>query len=343
MSTPAVEAPAASRLSASRVIPSLLLTVVAMAVLAVLGMAIGTNPISPLRVIAGLFGDDAQARTIVVGNRLPRVVLSILVGAALGLAGHLMQSLTRNPLADPGLLGIQAGAAAAVVSSIAFLHVATPSGYVWFALIGAAVGALVGYGLATGGSAASPVRLVLAGSAITACLYSYVSGVLVIDPYTFSRFRFWELGSLTTRSLSVVGDVVWFLVIGVILAIGMARALDVVALGRQAAVALGARPAMTQALGIAGVVLLTGAATAAVGPIAFVGLAVPHLSRALVGAGHQVGLPMSALLGALMLQAADVLGRVIAWPQEVGAGIVSAVVGAPVLIWFVRRGRVVRL
>jgi iron complex transport system permease protein len=187
------------------------------------------------------------------------------------------------------------------------------------------------------------VRLVLAGAAITACLYSYVSGVLVVDPYTFSRFRFWELGSLTTRSLSVVGNVLWFLIAGVALALGLARALDVLALGRQAAVALGARPAVTQFLGIACVVLLTGAATAAVGPIGFVGLAVPHLSRALVGAGHQLGLPMSVLLGALLLQSADVLGRVIAWPQEVGAGIVAAVVGAPALIWLVRSGRVVRL
>ena len=326
-----------------RVVTGFALVVMAIAVLAVLGMAIGTNPLSPARVLAGLFGDDPQARTIVVGSRLPRVVLAIAVGAALGLAGHLMQSLTRNPLADPGLLGIQAGAAAAVVSAIAFLGVATPSGYVWFALLGAAVGALVGYALAAGGSAASPIRLVLAGAAITACLYSYVSGVLVVDPYTFSRFRFWELGSLTTRSLSVVGDVVWFLVIGVVLALGLGRALDVLALGRQTAVALGARPAATQFAGIGCVILLTGAATAAVGPIAFVGLAVPHLSRAMVGPGHHVGLPMSALLGVLLLQAADVLGRVIAWPQEVGAGIVAAVIGAPALIWFVRSGRVVRL
>lgn len=316
---------------------------VAIVVLMIAGLAIGTNPLSPARVLAGLFGDDQAARTVVVGNRLPRVVLAIVVGAALGLAGHLMQSLTRNPLADPGLLGIQAGAAAAVVSGIAFLDVSTPSGYVWFALAGSAVGAVVGYALASGGGSASPVRLVLAGAAISGCLYAYVSGVLVVEPFTFSKFRFWELGSLTTRTLSVTGDVVWFIVVGIVLALSLSGALNALAMGHETAVALGANTARTRVLAIVAVVLLTGGAVAAVGPIGFVGLAVPHVTRALVGPDHRRGLPMSILVGILLLQLADVVGRVIAWPQEVGAGIVAAVVGAPVLIWMVRRGRVSRL
>lgn len=311
--------------------------VAAIVVLMVAGLAIGTNPLSPARVLAGLFGDDQAARTVVVGNRLPRVVLAVVVGAALGLAGHLMQSLTRNPLADPGLLGIQAGASAAVVSAIAFLGVTSPSGYVWFALLGSAVGAVVGYALASGGGSASPVRLVLAGAAISGCLYAYVSGVLVVDPFTFTKFRFWELGSLTTRTLSVTGDVVWFIAVGIVLALSLSGSLNALALGHETAVALGANTARTRVLAIVAVVLLTGGAVAAVGPIGFVGLAVPHVTRALVGPDHRTGLPMSILVGILLLQLADVIGRVIAWPGEVQVGIVTAVVGAPVLIALVRR------
>ncbi|WP_230313533.1 FecCD family ABC transporter permease [Nakamurella alba] len=310
----------------------------------VAGLAIGTNPISPVRVLAGLFGDDPEARTVVIGNRMPRVVLAIVIGAALGLAGHLMQSLTRNPLADPGLLGIQAGASAAVVSAIAFFGITNPGGYAWFALVGAAAGALVGYGLAAvGRGSASPVRLILAGTAISGALYSYVSGVLIVQPFTFSAFRFWEIGSLTTRDLSVTGGVLWFVVPGILLALALAAPLNGLALGHETAIALGVRTVRTQVLALVAVVLLTGGATAAVGPVAFIGLAVPHLSRALVGPDHRKGLPMSILAGILMLQLADVVGRVIAWPQEIGAGIVAAVVGAPVLVYLVRTGKVGRL
>lgn len=338
-----VRAPDVATVRRGRAWPRVTLMLVGIAALMVAGLAIGTNPLSPAQVWAGLLGDDPAARTVVIGNRLPRVVLAVVVGAALGLSGHLMQSVTRNPLADPGLLGIQAGAAAAVVTAIAFLGITTPTGYLGFALAGAALGAVLGYGLAAGGGSASPVRLILAGTAISGFLYSYVSGVLIIDTYAFSQFRFWELGSLTTRDLSVVGDVGWLVVVGAVLALALAGSLDGLALGREAAVALGVNTARTRVLALLAVVLLAGAATAAVGPIAFVGLAVPHLTRAMVGGDHRRGLPVSILGGVLLLQLADVLGRVIAWPQEVGAGIVTAVVGAPVLVWLVRRGRVARL
>lgn len=317
---------------------------VAVLIAFVLGLAVGTNMISPARVIAGLLGTDRAAHDIVVGNRLPRALLAVLVGAALGLAGHIMQSVTRNPLADPGLLGIEAGAAAAVVSAISFLGITSPSGYVWFALLGAGLATVVVYALGSGRSGgASPVRLVLAGAAISACLYAYVSGVLVVDSYAFSRFRFWVLGSLTGRDVSIVGDVVWFLVAGVVIALLLAGPLNAAALGDDVALALGAKIRRTRLLAVLAVTLLCGAATAAVGPIGFIGLAVPHVSRALVGVDHRWALPMSTLVGILMLQCADLVGRVIAWPQEVGVGVVTAVVGAPVLIYLVRRGRVGRL
>lgn len=340
------ETPAARRVQQTglrRGTTALVVIVVAIAMAAILGFAVGSNAISPLRVVAGLLGTDPAARTIVVGNRLPRVLLALLVGAALGLAGHLMQSLTRNPLADPGLLGIQAGASAVVVSAIAFLGISTPSGYIWFALLGSGLAAGTVYAVGSGRGSASPVRLVLAGAAISGCLYAYVSGVIVVDQYAFVSYRFWEVGTLTGRDLSIIGVVLWFLVAGVVLALLLAPSLDALALGEETATALGARSQRTRVLGIVAVTLLTAAATAAVGPIGFIGLAVPHVTRALVGPGHRWGLPLSALVGILLLLVADVLARVIAWPQEVGVGIVTAVVGAPVLVWLVRRGRVARL
>lgn len=310
----------------------------------VLSLAVGANLIPPGRVLAGLFGTDQAARDIVLGNRMPRTLLAVLVGAALGLAGHVMQSLTRNPLADPGLLGVEAGAAAAVVAAISVFGITSPSGYVWFALVGAGLATLAVYVLGSGRSGgASPIRLVLAGAAISACLYSFVSGVIVIDTFAFSSFRYWVVGSLTNRDISVIGDVVWFLLAGVVLALLLAGSLNSIALGDEVAAALGAHTQRTRLLGILAITLLCGAATAAVGPVGFVGLAVPHAARALVGVDHRWGLPMSCLLGVLMVQVADVLGRVIAWPQEVGVGIVTAVIGAPVLVYLVRRGRVARL
>lgn len=183
----------------------------------------------------------------------------------------------------------------------------------------------------------------LAGAAVSACLFSFVSGVIVVDAYAFSGFRFWVLGSLTGRDLAVIGSVLWLLIGGVVLAFALAGSLNTVALGRDAAMALGARVTRTRVLAIVAVTVLSGVAVAVAGPIGFVGLAVPHVARALVGVDHRWSLPMSALLGAVMLQLSDVAGRLILWPQEVGVGIVTAVVGAPVLIYLVRRERVVRL
>lgn len=335
---------AAPRTPRARAAVVLSFALAAVLVTLVLSLAIGNNLISPARVIAGIFGTDQQARDIVVGNRLPRTLLGILVGAALGLAGHLMQSITRNPLADPGLLGIEAGAAAAVVSVIAFLHITDPGQYIWFALVGAGLATVVVYALGAGRSGgASPVRLLLAGAAISACLFAFVSGLLVSNAYAFATFRFWVIGSLTGRDVGVVGDVVWFLIAGLLLALLLASSLNAVALGDEVAAGLGASVRRTRLLTVLCVALLTGAATAAAGPIGFVGLAVPHLTRALVGSDHRWGLPLSAMLGIVMLQSADIVGRIILWPQEIGVGIVTAVIGAPTLILLVRRNRLVHL
>lgn len=318
--------------------------VLALVVVIVASLAVGTNMISPARVLAGLTGTDPEAADIVRGLRVPRTVLGLLVGAALGTAGAIMQSITRNPIADPGILGVNAGASAAVVTAISVLGLTQPAGYVWFALAGAGLASVVVHLLGTGRtSSATPVRLALAGTAVSAALAAYVNAVILLDPWAFTRFRFWDLGSLTGRGLGEVGPTLWLLAAGLLCAVPLARGLNALALGEETGRALGARVRTTRALSVVAVMLLCGAATAAVGPIGFVGLAVPHMARALAGVDHRRLLPASALLGALLLVAADVAGRLVGWPRETGVGIVTALVGAPVLVWLVRRRKVGRL
>lgn len=323
---------------------ALLIASAAVLCVGVLSIAIGSNLLAPGQVWDGLLGHGTEATDVVRGTRLPRTVLGLLVGAALGMAGAIMQSMTRNPLADPGLLGVNAGASTAVVCAISFLGITQPAGYLWFALVGAGIASVVVYLLgSTGRSAATPVRMALAGTAISAALSSFVNGVILVDQTAYYSFRYWDIGALTGRTLSDVGPLGWFLLAGIFLGVCLARPLNALALGDDMSRALGVRVGRSRVLGVLAVTLLCGTATAAVGPIAFVGLAVPHIARALVGLDHRVLLPMSALLGAVMLLGADVIGRLIAWPQEIGAGLVTAVVGAPVLVYLVRRGRIGRL
>lgn len=267
-----------------------------------------------------------------------------MVGSALGAAGAVMQSLARNPLADPALLGVNGGAAAAVVTAISVFDITHPGGYIWFALAGAGGTAVVVYLLGSGRrSTANPVRLILAGAAIQAVLYSYVVATMLTDPWAYTSFRYWDIGALTGRTLDKVGPVVWFILAALAGMVLLARPLNALSLGDDTGRALGVNLTGTRVAGALVIVGLCGSATAAVGPIAFVGLAVPHLARFTVGVDHRLLLPASALLGALLLLAADVAGRVIAWPQEVGVGIVTAFIGAPLLVWLVRSRRVGRL
>ena len=307
-------------------------------------LAVGANPLSPAQVWAGLLGQDKEAMDVVRGGRLPRTVLGLLVGSALGAAGAVMQSITRNPLADPQLLGVNGGAAAAVVTAISVFGITQPAGYIWFALIGAGCAAVLVYLLGTGRrSASNPVRLLLAGAAVQAVLQSYVVAAMLADPTAYYSFRYWDIGALTGRSLDDIGPVVWFLAAGLLGMLVLARPLNALSLGEETGRALGANVLGTRTASALVIVLLCGSATEAVGPIAFVGLAVPHLARLTVGVDHRSMLPASALLGALLLVVADVVGRVIAWPQEVGVGIITAIVGAPVLVWLVRVRKVGRL
>ncbi|MEU8188469.1 FecCD family ABC transporter permease, partial [Micromonospora carbonacea] len=298
--------------------------VLALAVLA--SFALGSRPLAPGAVWHALVAPDGgDATTIVRELRLPRTALGLLVGLALAVAGVLFQALTRNPLAEPRILGISAGASFGVVLAIAVFGVGTLAGYVWFGIAGALAAGLAVFAVANRArDGASPVTLALTGAALDASLGALVYALLSIDARTFEEYRFWVVGGLTGRGVGVAGQVLPFVLAGLVLAALVARGLDALALGDDVARGLGHRVGLVRLGGGAAGVLLTGAAVAAAGPIAFVGLAVPHLARALVGADHRWTLAVAALLGPALLLAADVAGRLVAPPGEVPAGVVTA-------------------
>jgi iron complex transport system permease protein len=288
--------------------------------------------------------DGSQSAVIIHEYRIPRTLLGVIVGIALGLSGALMQALTRNPLADPGLLGVSLGASTGVVVAIAFLGVGTALGYVWFAFVGAAVASVGVYVLGSSGrNVATPDRLVVAGAAVTAVLYAFNSAVLLLNPRAFDQFRFWTVGALAGRGMDIVLIVLPFVAVGLLLALGLAPALNALAMGEETGRALGVNINRTRLLGALGVVLLCGAATAAAGPIGFVGLVVPHVARFVVGVDQRWVLAYSMLLAPVLLIGADVLGRVLGAPGEVQVGIVTAFVGAPVFLALCRRRKLTML
>jgi iron complex transport system permease protein len=310
----------------------------------VVSLMIGARPVAPSVVIDALLRPDMSIadHSVVLTQRIPRTVIGVLAGAALALAGTLMQGLTRNPLADPGLLGVNAGASVAVLAAITIWGITEPSGFVWFAFAGAALASVVVAFIGTrGADGASPAKLALTGAAVTAGLTAVTTLILTTSITAFDVFRYWQVGGLTARDLDTVAVVAVPIVIGAVIAFGSARGLDLMALGDDTATGLGHSVSRTRTLGIVATVLLCGGATSIAGPIVFLGLLVPHALRAIVGGDYRWLLAIGAPAGAIVLLAADVLGRVIAPPGEVQAGLVVAFVGAPVLISLVlRRGRV---
>jgi iron complex transport system permease protein len=319
----------------------------ALLAVAALGLLVGARPLAPgfvLDVLTGAVDRTSPDALVVTEVRLPRTVLAVLAGAALGVAGVLAQGMTRNPIAEPGILGLNTGAALAVVLGIALLGVDTLTGYVWFGFAGAAVAAVVVAGVAGIGrrGSVSPATLALAGAALAAGLQSITTLFLLTDPQAFDDHRFWQVGSVAGRDLGIAAQAAPFVVAGLALALTCGPRLNALALGDDVARSFGRAVGTDRAVCGVALVVLAGAATAAAGPIAFLGLAVPHLVRRLAGTDHRVVLPLAALAGPVLLLAADVLGRVVTPPGEVQAGVVTAVVGAPLFVALVRRRRFLR-
>ncbi|MFJ5778934.1 FecCD family ABC transporter permease [Streptomyces sp. NPDC093094] len=323
----------------------LLAVLAALVLVGLLSVWVGTRGIPFTATWHVLWNPDGSETSVIIHDyRIPRTLLGLLVGAALGLSGALMQALTRNPLAEPGLLGISLGSSAGVVVAIAFLGVGSVLGYLWFAFAGAAVASAAVYLLGSSGrKLATPDRLVVAGAAVTAVLYAFNSAVLLLNPRAFDQFRFWTVGSLSGRYLDVLYVVLPFIAVGLLIALGLGPSLNALALGDQTGRALGVNVTRTRLLGAVGVMLLCGAATAAAGPIAFVGLVVPHIARFAAGPDQRWVMAYSMLLAPVLLLGADVLGRVIGAPGEVQVGIVTAFIGAPVFIALCRRRKLVML
>ncbi|WP_022882224.1 FecCD family ABC transporter permease [Gryllotalpicola ginsengisoli] len=317
----------------------------AVAAAALLSLMVGRQPLSPATVLHALAPHSTGAAAdIVRGLRLERTVVAVAVGLALGGAGALMQALTRNPLADPGLLGVNAGAAAAVVTGFALFGISGRYPQMWLALGGAAAASVVVYLIGSGGrSGATPARLALAGAALSAVLLAYINALALRDQRSYDTMRFWVAGSVVNRGLDTLVAALPFLVVGTVLALLLTPGLNALALGDDRGRALGVRVGLVRVLTAAAVTLLCGAATAVAGPIGFLGLTVPHIVRFLVGPDQRAVVPMSMLLSAALLVLADTAGRVIGTGREIEAGIMTAILGAPVFIALVRRRKLVAL
>jgi iron complex transport system permease protein len=317
----------------------LLAALVGLALVCVLSLAVGTENID-LGTVWRAVTDytDVGDQWIVHDLRIPRTVLGVLVGIALGLSGALIQGLTRNPLADTQILGINSGAGLFVVAAIAFLGLRSLWSYIWFAFLGALVAMVLVYLIGmTGRAVVTPVRMLLAGVAIGAVMEGVSFAIRLRNPRAFDSMRYWDAGALAGRPLTVAAVVTPFIVLGALGCLYAARGLNAIALGDDLAVAMGGNVVRTRAVGLIAVTLLAGAATAAAGPIGFVGLMVPHAVRWFTGPDWRWICAYCVFVSPALLLAADVLGRVIVKPGELPAGIVTAFIGAPVLIWLVRR------
>ncbi|MDH6633599.1 UNVERIFIED_ORG: iron complex transport system permease protein [Lelliottia amnigena] len=314
----------------------LLLLILAVA----LSLLIGAKPLPASTIVDALSGTCQRADCIIVLDaRLPRTLAGLLAGAALGLAGALMQTLTRNPLADPGILGVNAGASFAIVLGAALFGFSSPGEQLLMAFCGAlAASLLVAFTGSQGGGQLSPVRLTLAGVALGAVLEGLSSGIALLNPDVWDQLRFWQAGSLDIRTLQTLKVVTLPVLIAAAIALFSSRALNSLSLGTDTATALGSRVARTQLLGLLAITVLCGSATAVVGPIAFIGLMMPHMARWIVGSDHRWLLPVTLLATPTLLLFADILGRVLV-PGELRVSVVSAFIGAPVLIFLVRRQR----
>ncbi|MFI5932982.1 iron chelate uptake ABC transporter family permease subunit [Actinoplanes sp. NPDC051494] len=320
----------------------LVVAVTVLALVCLLSIALGTRNISPHTVWdAFVHYADTDDQSIVRDLRVPRTILGLLAGVAFGLSGAVIQAVTRNPLADTQVLGVNSGAALFVVLAVGVFGLTSLSQYMWFGFLGVAFALTLVYLLGSvGRGGATPVRLTLAGIALGAVMDGISGGIRLVRPRAFDYLRFWDVGSLSGRPADVALTIAPFVLAGAVLALVVARSLNAVALGDDLARTLGANIGRTRVLATVAVMLLTGAATAAVGPIGFVGLMVPHVVRWIVGPDQRWIFVYTVVLGPVLLLVADILGRLVVRPGELRVGVITAFVGAPVLIWWVRRARV---
>lgn len=326
----------------SKVILLSILSLIGIMLCALASLALGARFINLSDVIDALIhGDNTSFSAMVVRERIPRTIFGLIAGAALGVSGALMQAITRNPIADPSILGVNTGAALFVVSGIAFFKINTAGQYIWFALIGAAVTAIFVYTIGSlGHGGATPIKLALAGAATSAALSSLVSAVILPRTEAMNAFRFWQVGSVSGAGWESIATVAPFLVVGITVGFLTTPALNALALGDDVATGLGVRIGLVRMIGALAGVLLCGATTALAGPIGFVGLMIPHSMRLLCGPDMKYIVPMSAVGGAVLLTASDIVGRLIGSPGELEAGIITAFFGAPILIIIAKRTKV---
>ncbi|MCX5336183.1 iron ABC transporter permease [Streptomyces sp. NBC_00140] len=351
MGTTAVERPASRGTSGTtsvrrRRVVGLGMLVMVLVIAGVVSLAVGARALSPAEVWHGLFAAPesdrrlTEIRLIVETIRVPRTVLAIVAGVALGVGGALIQGYTRNPIADTGLLGVNAGASFAVVTVIALFGLTDPFQYVWFAFLGAAVSGVVVFGLASiGRGAGNPLTLALAGQGIAVFLAAMTTAISLSDQAALNALRYWNAGSLAGVGFDVIWPVTGFIAVGLVLALITLPAINLLNLGDDVARGLGVNIALSRTVGIAAITLLAGAATAACGPIAFLGLMVAHVARYLTGPDYRWLVPYAGLLGAIVLLVCDIVGRLVVRPGELDAGVVVSLLGAPFFAALVWRGK----
>ena len=324
-----------------RFVYSIILCLALLSIMAIFSISLGAKSIAFSKVVDVLLGNDPDSlEATIILQRIPRTVFGILAGGALGMSGALMQSITRNPIADPSILGVNTGASLFVVAGIAFLNITVAYQYIWLAIIGAGVTAVFVYGVASmGKDGATPLKLALSGSAVSIVLGSLVSTIMLPNNRVMEAFRFWQVGSIGSATWENIMLISPFLIVGFIISMFISGYLNNLALD-EAATALGTNVVMTRTIGALSSVLLCGATTALAGPIGFVGLIIPHIIRLIFGSEMSKMLPLSFLGSAILMLVSDIIGRIISLPGETEVGIVTAVLGAPVFILAIRKGRV---
>ena len=321
---------------------SIILCLALLSIMAIFSISLGAKSIAFTKVIDVLLGNDPDSLdAAIILQRIPRTVFGILAGGALGISGALMQSITRNPIADPSILGVNTGASLFVVAGIAFFNITVAYQYIWLAIIGAGVTAVFVYSVASmGKDGATPLKLALSGSAVSIVLGSLVSTIMLPNNRVMEAFRFWQVGSIGSATWENIMLISPFLIVGFIISMFISGYLNNLALGDEAATALGTNVVMTRTIGALSSVLLCGATTALAGPIGFVGLIIPHIIRLIFGSEMSKMLPLSFLGSAILMLVSDIIGRIISLPGETEVGIVTAVLGAPVFILAIRKWRV---